>query len=492
MVPVGRARAESSTTQGEKMRIIHAVGLSLGLLALSGCSGPEEAVEEESTPEEVATAYSPIPAGYDWPADPAVLDSAVARGDRAAVRDHAWRLWAGINQPISETYRLPVWWTWPTTTQLFETGRAEARVLADRRRPRPSFAAASHQPCIAEICLPGPKYPVPSATVSRFDLPGGTIKDGRHFQNNGDIMVATESYSREAARAIGRLGYDRGAVYDSLLHDSVAVIPGLPREHVVTKHMYWPVKADTLTPLPVFDGVPEARWHVYNGYETWNRFVAVDPRGGPEGRTVELQFLFNVLDSARRSIPTSTVEASTVSIDSFYHQRVDSTFWSQLDDYDRAMLDAASRWATDQPFEIGDFVVTVAMHINTKEISSWTLQSVWWHDRPDEGPYAANRPDIPDARGPWRHYLITTAYGIPEDDGNLPMAYNPYIELAATHPVATNCRNCHMRAAWPRNRAWYLQDPGPGPLADIHMSDSIFEGALLLDFQWVFSDRVRD
>jgi len=305
-------------------------------------------------------------------------------------------------------------------------------------------------------------------------------------------MAATESYSLQAAAAIERLARNQAATYDGLLAKGLTMLPDLPPEHVVTKHMYWPVKAGTLTPLPLYDGVPEARGHVYNGYETWERFVAVDPGGGNEGETVELQFLFGVQRADGSPLPTRTVKATTVSMERFYHQKVDQSLWDQLNNDDRAMLDAASRWTSGKPFEIDDYVVAVAMHINTKELPSWALQSVWWHDQPDVGPHATDRPSLPDAKGPWRHYLLTTAYAIPTDKGDLPMSFNPYIELAASHPVPTNCRNCHLRAAWPKARAWYLQDGGPGPLADILPNDPVFAGALLLDFQWVFSDRVQE
>ena len=83
-----------------------------------------------------------------------------------------------------------------------------------------------------------------------------------------------------------------------------------------------------------------------------------------------------------------------------------------------------------------------------------------------------------------------------EPGGNvLPVAFNPFIELAATHPVATNCRNCHTRAAWspasqPVHGA-YRTPTGPGPVANLGTDDKIFENLLLTDFQWVIADRVR-
>ena len=99
--------------------------------------------------------------------------------------------------------------------------------------------------------------------------------------------------------------------------------------------------------------------------------------------------------------------------------------------------------------------MTIAMHINTREIPTWALQSVFWSDVPDGGSYglaryAQDRPDLPQAKGPWKHYLLVDAYGIPEKTvpDRLPVATNFYIELVS-HPIGTECNNCHIRAGWP-------------------------------------------
>ena len=86
----------------------------------------------------------------------------------------------------------------------------------------------------------------------------------------------------------------------------------------------------------------------------------------------------------------------------------------------------------------------------------------------------------------------------------MPVAYNPYIELAASHPITTNCMNCHHRAAWPPLAALgkpdqgrtssYLQDTPPNPNAleqfQTYPSTSpIFNGLVTLDTMWGVSDR---
>ncbi len=470
----------------------------------------------------------PLPAWVGFPADPKVLQAAIRTRDPVPLREHAWRLFAGINQPISAEDPRPLWWTWSTTTQLFEqslaplgpnammTHRHAARMLATRALAEP-VAPGTPDPdqdhtdeCFdaqgnGVIFFAGPTYVLPKATVERFGLDprcaepayfianskACSLSDGTHFQSNGDIMVATESYSEPGADRIEALHYNQATELQTLLDDHVKIIPELSPQQVTTKHMYWPVKASGLSALPVFRELPKAQWCQYNGYEQWDTLVAVDPSGTVTGQG-EVEFLFGVYDAEGKSVlPTKRATVDVHPLAKLYSQKLERAQWDALDPNDQMMLDAASQWAHGKPFEPGDYVVTVAMHIITKEIPQWTLQSAWWSDQPDEGPYAADRPALPRAQGPWQHYLMTVEDGITTEPGGdvLPVAFNPFIELAATHPVATNCRNCHTRAGWPSGS--YLTHTGPGPLANIDIDDSIFAGLLLTDYQWVIADRVK-
>lgn len=493
---------------------------------------PEPSATAEHAPTPGGLTPVPLPAWVGFPADPQALQHAIDARQPQELRAHAWTLWAGLEQPISADDAWPVWWTWSTTTQLFEEPIPAAEALTPMSRHRHAARelarralAASEGPAAAPdasvdhtdecfddqgkgvIFFPSPTYVLPSDLVAKAGLdpacaepkhaaqPGSgcSLSDGEHFQNNGDILVATESYSPQGADRIVAKGYDQAAVLDALRAEGTTMLPDLATEQVTTKHMMWPVKAEGLSALPVHRDLPRSQWCQYNGYETWDAMVAVDPEASTRGKG-EVDFLFGVWNHAGTEVlPTKHASVEVVPMSELYWWHVDEAAWAALADEDRLILDAASRWAHGKPFEPGDYVVAVASHIITKEIPQWTLQSAWWSDRPNEGPYAADRPSLPEAQGPWDHYLMTIAYGIPTEPGGsvLPIAYNPYIELAATHPVATNCRNCHLRAGWTNADSSYLVPTGPGPLANIGPSDPIFEGLLLTDFQWVISDRVK-
>ena len=254
--------------------------------------------------------------------------------------------------------------------------------------------------------------------------------------------------------------------------------------------MFWPVKAGSLTAIPVWHNYHGGNYPGYAGYETWPDLVAVDPSGKLAGKKATVSYLYGVLRPDKTAPwPTVTASATVYGLNDFYHHQVTKEDWQSFNEADKAILNAASYWAYAQPFGPGDYLVTVAMHINTREIPSWALQSAWWSDVPNAGPYSQDRPSLPQAKGPWQHYLLVDAYGIPDAvrKDQLPVATNPYIELVI-HPVGTDCNNCHIRAGWPTGRqagtASYQNPDCPDELAKLSPGDACFHKYTRTDFQW--------
>lgn len=464
-------------------------------------------------------AYQPFPKGYGYlePAETRALQAAVSQGNNAVVRAHGWRLWAGIMQPAAGL-AWPVWYTWPNTSDAFASKPISANAA-------PGDTAAGSTPkrrmgrlgasTLPPVNLPDtPAYVVPAQVVKAYpnaiisSSEGGktklSIRDGSHFAFNGDIMIATESLSKEALDFIRD---PKQPVYQKSTLDALYSKddPGkrvhnlnAPASYVVTKHMYWPVKATGLSALPVWHNDFGASYPGYAGYEKWNTLAAIDPSGKQVGKIAQVSYLHGVFrHDATTPWPTITKAARIYGLQDFYHHQVSQADWDSFDEADKAIINAASYWLSGQPFGAGDYLVTVAMHINTKEIPSWGLQSVWWSDMPDSMPYAANRPANPQAKGPWKHYLLTQAYGIPEKDNPelLPVATNPYIELV-THPVATSCYTCHANAGWPSSFqamtpgvASYQNPACPNLRASLNPKSSCLAPLTLTDFQWIIPDR---
>ena len=494
-----------------KAGIIAALGLSISAAAYAADRG--------------AAAYEPFPTGYGYmdaseitKLHDAWQDGSNKPGNQAIIRDHGWRLWAGIMQQASGT-SWPVWYTWPNSTAAFlPAAPAGLGSALAEGKPASSMLQRNMLNNTNPVHVDSPFYPIPEPVANQYPSAVNNctkdpknpknpeedpnICDGAHFQFNGDILIATESLSQE--------GFDwirgnRLYLKETLDKDHRAKTHQLlaPQQHVVTKHMFWPVKAGQVSAVPVWRSnyYPES-YPDYAGYETWRDLIAIDPTGQNVGKTMQVSYLYGLYQPSekplpldkRKQWPTVTASAKVYGLNDFYYHKVTADDWASFDEADKAIINAASYWSYNQPFGVGDFLVTIAMHVNTKEIPTWTMQSVWWSDEPNAGQYAKNRPQLPQAKGPWDHYLLVDAYGSPEQKPPVsqPVATNPYIELAS-HPIATNCNNCHNRAGWPKgpdpDQSSYQSSDCPDLLATLSPDSDCLKKLTLTDFQWIITNR---
>ena len=144
----------------------------------------------------------------------------------------------------------------------------------------------------------------------------------------------------------------------------------------------------------------------------------------------------------------------------------------------------------NRPLQEGDYVVFAGTHLTTKEIDDWVWATFWWHDRPDVGPYAADRTD--NVKGVWRNYLMRTSYDLNlprEDNGTAHIAFNPWLEAGFLHGIDSNCMNCHNRAAIPGSNGAFLPIMRGNP--DCSTILAFKAGSLRTDFLWSISFRTQ-
>ena len=500
-----------------------------------------------------------FPAGFDYPQSAATIQSWVTPGGGDRMRYHAYCLFAGLNQMISST---PTWRKWGTTTQAFpyqynpwKPSATASATGGEQPAARPTTLNAKNfanaTVAVGAINNPAPIYDVgavpPVMSNPRYkpclaQVPNTnyyTLKDGVNFQSNGDIMVAVVPYNKAALDNILGTNLFNAANLDSKLPPAATSpstsIPPMPAGSIVLKVMLWPVNGGgptwtAVTALPIWDweaNKPGSQSdNQYAGYEMqnfWRRAVAVS--SGPVTTTEQkrVQFLYGVLDSNGKPMgPNTYNDAQLVGLDRFYSKKYTDIDLNALSDCDRAILDASAYWTYKRAFQAGDSLALVAMHIITKEQPNWTFQSAWWHPdalacpRSNANRYCGDRPNsVPGGDTIYKNYMITTTYGTTQHTGGSgnyysppgtkgpiwPVAYNPYIELAASHPITTNCMNCHHRAAWPPTTpgtkpdkgrfSTYLQTspPNPNALEVYQTNNAIFNGLLMLDSMWAISDR---
>jgi hypothetical protein len=317
------------------------------------------------------------------------------------------------------------------------------------------------------------------------------ICDGTVFANQDDVMIATESLSEQAWRAVQDNKiyskstledlYNKGDLYKSKHH----VAGWFTDQFISTKHMYWPVKGcKPNTPIGEpgcrvrFGALPPwvpanfkqhsyATNSSYLGYETWGKVVAIDTceNNCPSSNSASLK-----LDYVNNADTITTLNPDVYDANAFVHIQISEEVLNAVfTATDRALLDQAMIWAygdESMGFEAGDFLVVAAMHVITKEIDSWAFQSVWWSPMNDStvdcaitlynncfgqsdvyGALASysglSQSEIADLDAnvgqTWRnHYLLTDSYGINyEIDGNVTNADNYF---TATPPIWTTQR----------------------------------------------------
>ena len=499
-----------------------------------------------------------FPAGFDYPQTASTLQGWVQPGGGDRMRYHAYCVFAGLNQVVNAT---PTWQTWGTSTQAFPyqynpwkpSATATAAAGVEEQTPRPVTLNAKNQANatvgVGAINNPAPIYSVNPAIINnpRYrqclqQVPKTNyynLKDGVHFQSNGDIMIAAVSYNKAALDNILGTNLYNAASLDAKLPPSATSpstsIPSFPSSSIVLKVMLWPVNGGgatwtAVTALPIWDWDANkpgsSSDNQYAGYEMqnfWRRAVAISSGPVTASAQKRVQFLYGVLDSNGNPIgPNTYNDAQLVGLDRFYSKKYTDTDLAALSDCDRAILDASAYWTYQRAFQAGDSLALIAMHIITKEQSNWTFQSAWWH--PDAlacGPgvpsnrFCGDRPNsVPGGVTTYKNYMMTTTYGTTQNIGNRnyyappgtkgsiwPVAYNPYIELAASHPITTNCMNCHHRAAWPPTTPGTKPDKGrfstylqtspanPNALEVFQSNNAVFNGLTMLDSMWAISDR---
>jgi len=95
-----------------------AVCFSITLFGFFACQPNNERTKVDNN-----FAYEDIPPDFDYPADENVLIGFVDQGNRKAMREHAWNLWAGITAPsksIVDNQNIPIFETWYSAIEVFD------------------------------------------------------------------------------------------------------------------------------------------------------------------------------------------------------------------------------------------------------------------------------------------------------------------------------------------------------------------------------------
>ena len=169
--------------------------------------------------------YHPIPPGFDFPGDQATLLKMRDTGDIAGMRKHVWMVFAGFTQP-TETGEA-IWETWYSADATFN---------------------------------PGPGLQGAHKVQRKFQVPRQFMTHGAHPQAIGASLLSFTLFNQET-RAQVRTNQlnsaDHLTAINNSFSDSTPVadrnISAFPNAAMSLKTVWWVVKKNGLTALPVFD-----------------------------------------------------------------------------------------------------------------------------------------------------------------------------------------------------------------------------------------------
>jgi hypothetical protein len=430
------------------MRMLRSSLLAIGLAVLL--------VPTESKSQ--APGYEGIPLGFDYPADRAQLEQFRSNQDLPALRKHSWMLFAGMT--VEKSDGTPFWETWYRATEAF----------------RPA----------------GPTPQGPRRVIHQFETPNQFKHSGVQPQAPGESGISFVLFNFEGFNHIRTNGLfdasklnDINASFPSGTAWNNRKVPDFPARAMTIKTVWWPVAGDGKTPIPIWDNDPARPLKDGNDFRFWKRVVVVDGQRTtvPDGEFMDARFL-------NKPFPHSHV----VGVGSFYGFKADQATGDDIANNPDPGLRATIQQALGRPLRAGDFMVLVALHTTSKEIDDWTWQTFWWHDKPNEGPYAADRPDV--VKGIWRNYLManTDDQVTPrEADGSPHIGFNPWLEARFPNGPLTNCMTCHHRASWRRGVPFIDPDhlEQQRGLPDSANDPAFAPGRLQTDFMWSIIDRAQ-
>jgi hypothetical protein len=356
--------------------------------------------------------YYGIAPGHDFPAAEATLEGFRKSKDLSAQRKHVWNVFAGITEqtPDGKYARFE---TWFAEEEAFAQGAAPQalgphRVQRRFRVPR-------------QLTPKGPAAEAAGTGLLSFVLFDWVTY--RHIRDNGLYRMATIN------------GFAKTGAPDRHFANN-KTIPEFPVESMSLKVVWWPVAGDHVSAMPVWDGDYAPAQSGPKPWNKWPRVVAITPTGTPApDAKADVTFL-------GKAHPGSHL----VGLSAFRSVKLDAALAAQIN-ADGA-ISRFSQAALGRPARAGDYVVLLGMHMTTKEIKDWVWATFWWHDQPNAGPFAADRPaGLP---APWNHYVMSAAYDqiTPQSpDGSPHIAFNPWLETAFPNGVKSNCMTCHQRAS---------------------------------------------
>jgi hypothetical protein len=438
--------------------------------------------------------------GFCFPEKEDTILDWVKNDNKKAIYLHGWGLWVAlttVSDQVFEGQKLRVFETWYNPDNLLEAQFRKLRLADLSRNPRllHTLSQLSQQSLQAA-----------AAGGSAFDK--GSIKydpvAAKHIQDN-NLLSAQNLKALQTAGQKAVPNFDNSAISLKPHWITLSVSALVDGRYFMLP--VWPGPPDP----PVAFG-PIGPPNFTNATSPWKQWIWIDTKESGAGTGT------GDVDKVGKPDGSSRTPATTYGVGRFINFRNSAT---------EARFTNALRAAQGDrtAFTIeGDYVILVAMHVTSREITRWTWQTFWWSPNADL-PVAPSCQAIVDARpaelkdAP-RNYLQSSGYSMVFPDqpntggsnvGESVYAYNPWLEagfgpdkLPASKPgtfnnkpvannfgVQTNCMSCHAQARYPIR-------PKPPASEELYTGDQYidlngqqFNNGLKLDFLWSLAVRAQ-
>lgn len=443
---------------------------------------------------------APMPQGFDWPADPDSLyrisgglhtttqniDGTI---DVAAQRHHGWELFAGVTQPSGSSNQLPVFHTWYTAEETFDP--SDGKIACNQRSLLIPLSLPTQLVMTLDSAAKSALLQSGFSLSPRFDVDPTLLGSGSGttVDPHDDVVAFSHvAFNGPMYDYIRDNQYYKKSVLDATIDPKVALRPIVdpPTTAISLKFSWWPVAADALSVMPVWDNDPRFPGDAKNPPDTWKRVVMVDPIGG---LTAPANVTLAGFDHPNPQV---------VPLSKFYSVKVTAEEATLANADFR--IQAATKDVLGRPLQEGDYLVMTALHIATREFDPWVFTTFWWTDQPGaNNPLSADMPS--EVQGVFRNYQMDVSFNInqPKQNGAAPIAYNPWLELFQKGGTMSQCMACHARAAYGQGVQAFF-DPSDMSTADPNgfeaspqsSSDPNFaSGTLSLHRIWTIQTRAK-
>jgi len=430
-----------------------ASALVLALTLFASCQKPSTVETPKPVPVATTGVITPtdIPPGYGYPGDRAQIQAWADQWAIANITQHTWDMWAGMTADSGQTdpdgSKLPYWETWCGTADVFGGNCGQGKTLARPGRPFRVPSQLTHTARQKGLL----SSPPPDTQVVSFNKFNPSMAQYLNAQHAGPGTAGPYNYTSSSSLISLNNAWPSATPTVARKVEEAPYQPATPGAPgfagIETKPVIFLVKANGLTPMPLWQGPSGSTNPTAPTPNTWTTCVLLDPTstGGPDVAPIPAtpQQIAQAVTMPYACDKTKYLYAPLATIYSFKMNAAEAASWNTVQQGVGGSGGTAAA---------GDYGVLGGMHVNSKEIVDWTWQTFYWQPGPDtpNGFPGSKAGMTANVKGPWRNYASCSAYNQTKGNNSTEMVvcFNPFLETAVSPTsipdgLQSNCVSCH-------------------------------------------------